>query len=41
MAFSMYGGLTMGATAALMVHGKPDQKNMFVPKMVAASGPAP
>src|ERR1700674_3846584 len=35
MAFSMYGGLTMGATAALMVHGKPDQKNMFVPKMVA------
>ncbi|MDP1865880.1 acyl-CoA dehydrogenase C-terminal domain-containing protein [Bradyrhizobium sp.] len=35
MAFSMYGGLTMGATAALMVHGKPDQKKMFVPKMVA------
>src|SRR5471030_2059340 len=35
MAFSMYGGLTMGATAALMVHGKPEQKNLFVPKMVA------
>src|SRR3981189_1423903 len=35
MAFSMYGGLTIGATAALMVHGKPEQKNMFVPKMVA------
>ena len=35
MAFSMYGGLTMGATAALMVHGKPEQKAMFVPKMVA------
>ena len=35
MAFSMYGGLTMGATAALIVHGKPDQKKMFVPKMVA------
>jgi acyl-CoA dehydrogenase len=35
MAFSMYGGLTMGATAALLVHGKPEQKNMFVPKMVA------
>src|SRR5246500_5287860 len=35
MAFSMYSGLTMGATAALMVHGKPEQKNMFVPKMVA------
>jgi acyl-CoA dehydrogenase len=24
----------MGATAALMVHGKPEQKKMFVPKMV-------
>ena len=35
MAFSMYGGLTMGATAALIVHGKPEQKTMFVPKMVA------
>src|SRR3954466_9995717 len=35
MAFSMYGGLTMGATAALMVHGKPEQKKMFVPNMVA------
>jgi alkylation response protein AidB-like acyl-CoA dehydrogenase len=35
MAFAMYGGLTMGATAALMVHGRPEQKTMFVPKMVA------
>src|SRR5881392_632642 len=35
MSFSMYGGLTMGATAALIVHGKPEQKKMFVPKMVA------
>src|ERR1700676_2870235 len=35
MAFSMYGGLTIGATAALIVHGRPEQKNMFVPKMVA------
>src|SRR3981189_1485704 len=35
MAFSMYRGLTMGATAALIVHGKPEQKSMFVPKMVA------
>src|SRR5437763_16722816 len=35
MAFAMYGGLTMGATAALLVHGKPDQQKMFVPKMVA------
>src|SRR5471032_2002062 len=35
MAFAMYGGLTQGATAALIVHGKPEQKTMFVPKMVA------
>jgi 3-(methylsulfanyl)propanoyl-CoA dehydrogenase len=34
MAFSMYGGLTMGASAALMVHATPEQKEMFVPKMV-------
>jgi alkylation response protein AidB-like acyl-CoA dehydrogenase len=34
-AFSMYHGLTMGATAALLVHGKPEQKAMFVHKMVA------
>src|SRR5260370_31339633 len=25
----------MGATAALIVHGKPEQKKIFVPKMVA------
>jgi 3-(methylsulfanyl)propanoyl-CoA dehydrogenase len=35
MAFSMYGGLTMGATAALLVHGTPEQKQIYVPKMVA------
>jgi acyl-CoA dehydrogenase len=35
MAFSMYPGLTQGATAALIVHGKPDQKKMFVPRMLA------
>ena len=35
MAFAMYGGLTMGATAALLVHGSPEQKAMFAPKMVA------
>src|SRR5271155_3310931 len=35
MAFSMYGGLTIGATAALLVHGTPEQKAMYVPKMVA------
>jgi len=35
MAFSMYGGLTMGATAALVVHGSDEQKQTYVPKMVA------
>src|SRR4030088_1339038 len=35
MAFSMYGGLTIGATGALIVDGKTEQKSMFVPKMVA------
>ena len=35
MAFSMYGGLTMGAMAALLVHGNAEQKAMFVPNMVA------
>src|SRR5437660_9845259 len=35
MAFSMYGGLTMGAAAALLVHGTPEQKKTYVPKMVA------
>src|SRR5579871_6454618 len=35
MAFSMYGGLTMGATAALLVHGSAEQKKTYVPKMVA------
>ena len=35
MAFSMYPGLTQGATAALIVHGKPEQKQMFVPRMLA------
>src|SRR5205807_3538313 len=34
MAFSMYGGLTMGATAALIVHGKPEQTALFGPKVV-------
>lgn len=35
MAFAMYGGLTMGATAALIVHGSDEQKKTYVPKMVA------
>src|SRR5579871_6617005 len=35
MAFSMYGGLTVGATAALLVHGTDEQKKTYVPKMIA------
>jgi acyl-CoA dehydrogenase len=35
MAFSMYAGLTQGALAALIVHGTPEQKATYVPKMVA------
>jgi alkylation response protein AidB-like acyl-CoA dehydrogenase len=35
MAFSMYPGLTMGAMAALLVHGTAEQKKTFVPNMVA------
>src|SRR3974390_2072162 len=41
MAFSMYGGLTMGAAAALLVHGSPEQKKTYVPKMGAGGWPAP
>jgi hypothetical protein len=35
MAFTMYGGLTMGASAALIVHGTPEQKKTYLPKMIA------
>ncbi len=35
MAFAMYPGLTQGAIAALLVHGTPEQKSLYVPKMVA------
>src|SRR4051794_1294661 len=35
MGFAMYPGLTQGATAALIVHGKPEQKKIFVPRMLA------
>jgi len=34
-AFAMYPGLTQGAIAALLTHGTPDQKSLYVPKMVA------
>jgi acyl-CoA dehydrogenase len=35
MAFAMYPGLTQGAIAALLTHGTPAQKALYVPKMVA------
>ena len=35
MAFTMYGGLTMGAIAALLVHGNAEQKKTYVPNMVS------
>jgi len=35
MAFAMYPGLTQGAIAALLAHGSPEQKALYVPKMVA------
>jgi 3-(methylsulfanyl)propanoyl-CoA dehydrogenase len=35
MAFAMYGGLTMGASAALIVHASPEQKQTYLPKMIA------
>jgi acyl-CoA dehydrogenase len=35
MAFSMYPGLTMGAIAALSVHGSNEQKRTYLPKMIA------
>lgn len=35
MAFAMYNGLTMGATAAIMAKGSQQQKEKYVPKMVS------
>jgi alkylation response protein AidB-like acyl-CoA dehydrogenase len=35
MAFGMYPGLTQGAMAALLVHGTPEQKKTYIPKMAA------
>ncbi len=42
MAFAMYPGLTMGAMAAIYVHGTDEQKRTYLPKMAErAPGPAP
>ena len=37
LAFGMYPGLTQGAIAALIVHGSPEQKARYLPKMVAGT----
>ena len=34
MAFSMYPGLTMGAMAAIQVHGSDEQKQTYLPRMI-------
>ncbi len=34
-AWSMYSGLTQGAVAAILVHGAPEQKKTYLPKMVS------
>ena len=35
MAFGMYAALTQGAIGALLAHGSPEQKKMYLPKLVA------
>src|ERR1700758_2542099 len=35
MAFGMYAALTEGAAAAIQVHGSPEQKNLYLPKLVS------
>jgi acyl-CoA dehydrogenase len=37
MAFAMYPGLTQGAIAALIAHGTPEQKKIYLPKMIAGT----
>jgi len=37
MAFAMYPGLTQGAIAALLAHAPAEQKNKYLPKMVAGT----
>ena len=35
MAFAMYPGLTQGAAAAIFVHGSPEQKALYLPKLIS------
>jgi acyl-CoA dehydrogenase len=35
MAFAMYPGLTQGAAAAIAAHGTPEQKALYLPKLIA------
>jgi alkylation response protein AidB-like acyl-CoA dehydrogenase len=34
MAFAMYSGLTQGAIAAIIAHGSPEQKQVYLPKLI-------
>jgi len=35
LSFAMYPGLTQGAAAALLVHGSPEQKALYLPKLIS------
>jgi alkylation response protein AidB-like acyl-CoA dehydrogenase len=37
MAFAMYPGLTQGALAAVLIHGTPEQKARYLPRMIEGS----
>jgi alkylation response protein AidB-like acyl-CoA dehydrogenase len=37
MSFAMYPGLTQSAIAAILMHGAPEQKNAYLPKMIAGA----
>ena len=37
--FEMYQGLTSGAIASLLIKGRDEQKQAYVPNMVPADGP--
>jgi len=37
MAFGMYPGLTLGAAAAIFAHGSPEQKALYLPKLISGT----
>ena len=40
-AWAMYPGLSHGAYECLLEHGSDEQKDLYLPKLVSGSGPAP